>query len=226
MASDGSLSAAGPLRRADALLGGLQRRLVRIGRVMGDLGGWAYLLCALFVTSDVITRRFFGFSSQGTTEISGYLVAFGISWGLTTAMAEKRHIRVEAILGYFPTRVRSYLHFCAITLLEGVTLLLAVRAWDVVRESVELNAHDTGALSIPLVLPQSLWAFGISVFALLVTLIFIRTLLLLILGEHGLVEEMVGVRAIEEDVEEALEAAGKLPPGAQDAAVMQPVHKS
>lgn len=49
---------------------------------MGDLAGWVYLLCACFITFEVISRRYFGFSSQGTTEISGYMLAFGITWGL------------------------------------------------------------------------------------------------------------------------------------------------
>lgn len=210
MTAADSLASPRLLRGVDASLSAIQRLIVRASEVMGDLGGWAYLICAVFVTSDVITRRFFGFSSQGTTEISGYLVAFGISWGLTTAMAEKRHIRIEAILGYFPQRIRSYLHLCAISFLEIIAVLIAWRAWQVTAESWELNAKDTGALSIPLVLPQSLWAFGLSVFTFFVTLIFLRTIVLLCMADDERIDQLLGVREISEDVKEALEATGQL----------------
>jgi TRAP-type C4-dicarboxylate transport system permease small subunit len=180
----------------------------RLGRVMGDLAGAAYLFCALFITSDVITRRFFGFSSQGTTEISGYLMAFGIAWGLTHAMTEKRHIRIEALLERFPLRVRVYLHLFAIAGLELIAVLLAYRAWNVVIESWELGARDSGALSIPLVGPQAAWAVGITVFAIAVTLALLHAVLLLGAGDQHGVDRMLGVRKVSEDVEEALDALG------------------
>ena len=175
---------------------------------MGDLAGWAYIVCALFITSDVITRRFFGFSSQGTTEISGYLVAFGIAWGLTHALTEKRHIRVEALLQKIPLRLRAYLHLVAILGLELITLVVTWRAWHVVLESWELGARDSGALSIPLVWPQVAWAIGISVFAVATTLTLLLTLALLASGDADGVDRLLGVREISEDVDEALDAAG------------------
>ena len=52
-------------------------------------------LCALFITFDVVARRFFGFSSQATIELTGYALAFGIAWGLAHALATRAHIRVD-----------------------------------------------------------------------------------------------------------------------------------
>jgi hypothetical protein len=87
-------------------------------------------------------------------------------------------------------------------------LLFARRAWDVVLESWEFGAKDTSALSIPLIIPQGLWAVGISVFCVLTVMIFLETLLLLLLGQQGMVDQRLGSRSIEEETEEALGAVG------------------
>ena len=134
---------------------------------MNSLAGWMYLLCACFITLDVLSRRFLHFSSQGTTEISSYMLAFGISWGLAQALTSRGHIRVDVLVLRLPVRVRAYLHLLALAFLTVLGLLFARRAWDVVLESWEFGAKDTSALSIPLILPQGLWAIGLSVFCVL-----------------------------------------------------------
>jgi hypothetical protein len=44
-----------------------------LARGMNRCAGWLFVLCALFVTFDVLARKFLGFSSQSTTELSGYM---------------------------------------------------------------------------------------------------------------------------------------------------------
>ena len=44
-----------------------RRAVARLGTLMGYVAGWGFILCAAFITFDVIARRFFGFSSQATT---------------------------------------------------------------------------------------------------------------------------------------------------------------
>jgi hypothetical protein len=82
------------------------------------------------------------------------------------------------------------------------------RAWAVVRDSWEFNTHDSSALTIPLVVPQTLWALGISAFFLLTILMLAEVLLLLTLGRRADIDRMLGPRTVEEEAEEALEAAG------------------
>ena len=194
------------------LLDRITRATERLGTVMSDAAGWVYLLCGLFITFDVISRRFLGFSSRGTTEISSYLLAFGISWGLSHTLATRGHIRVDVFVQRLPPRPRSYLHALALAFLVVLGALLARRAWDVVLESWEFNARDVSALSIPLIAPQGAWAVGISIFAVLTVLKFLQVVLLLAVGRGETVNQMLGPRTIEEETEEALEAAG-LPHG-------------
>ena len=112
-----------PHRRADhgreirevtnAVLGGLiaaasfcRRAVARIGTLMGYVAGWGFILCAAFITFDVIARRFFGFSSQATTELTGYALAFGISWALAHALTTRAHIRIDVLINHLPERLR------------------------------------------------------------------------------------------------------------------------
>jgi TRAP-type C4-dicarboxylate transport system permease small subunit len=190
------------------LLGQLTHGIERIGDLMNSVAGWMYLLCALFIAFDVVNRRFLGFSSQGTTEISSYMLAFGISWGLAHVLATKGHIRVDVLVMRLPIRLRAYLHALALAFLAVLSLLLARRAWDVVLESWEFGAKDTSALSIPLIVPQGFWAVGLSIFCILTVMILLETLLLLVVGQQEVVDQRLGSRSIEEETEEALEAAG------------------
>jgi TRAP-type C4-dicarboxylate transport system permease small subunit len=175
---------------------------------MGDLAGWGYLVCAFFITFDVVSRRFLGFSSQGTVEISGYLLAFGITWGLAYALSARGHIRVDVVVMRFPLRLRAYAHALALAFLAVFGALLALRAWSVVQESWELGAKETSALTIPLVIPQAPWAVGLTVFAILAAVLMLRTLLLLLRGRYHTVDRILAGRSLEEETEEALEAAG------------------
>jgi TRAP-type C4-dicarboxylate transport system permease small subunit len=191
-----------------ALLDGLGRALERLGNGMGDLAGWGYLVCAVFITFDVVARRFLGFSSQGTVEISGYLLAFGIAWGLAYALSARGHIRVDVVVMRLPLLLRAYAHALSLALLTVFGALLALRAWGVVRESWELGAKETSALAIPLVIPQVPWALGLTVFAVLAAVLMLRTALLLLRAQYPAVDRMLAGRSLEEETEEALEAAG------------------
>ena len=193
------------------LLDRVQRAIERTGDVMADVAGWLYLVSAFFISFDVISRRYLGFSSQGTTEISGYLLAVAITWGFAYALSCRAHIRVDVLLTRMPLRLRAYLHTLALTLLTVLTLLLARRGWSVVAESLEFGARDTSALSIPLALPQIPWAFGLTVFGALAVLMLLRAGLLLAAGRPEAVDRMVASRGFEEEAEEAREAAGLVP---------------
>jgi len=199
--ADGAGASPPPLDRLSA-------GLACLGSAMGDLAGWGYLVCAFFITFDVVSRRFLGFSSQGTVEISGYLLAFGITWGLAYALSARGHIRVDVLVMRFPLGLRAYAHALALAFLAIFGGLLALRAWGVVRESWELGARETSALTIPLVIPQAPWAVGLTVFAILAAVLMLRTLLLLLQRRYEAVDRMLSSRTLEEETEEALEAAG------------------
>lgn len=196
-----------------ALLQRQRHAVEAVGRVMNDVAGWLFVVCALFVTFDVLARKFFAFSSRATVELTGYMLAFGIAWGLADALTTRAHIRVDVLVTRMPLRLRVWMHAVALAFLVTLAFLFVWRGWAVVRESWEFGARDSSAMTIPLVVPQGLWAIGISVFFLVAVLLFVEVLVLLALRRWADVDLLLGPRTVIEEAEEAIEAAGLKAPG-------------
>jgi TRAP-type C4-dicarboxylate transport system permease small subunit len=177
------------------------------GGVMSAVAGWLFVVCALFVSFDVLSRKFFGFSSQATVELTGYMLAFGIAWGFTEALTSRAHIRVDVLVSRMPLGLRGYMHALALTFLAVLGFFLTWRGWSIVYESWEFGARDSSALTIPLVVPQGLWAAGITVFFALVVVMWLEVALLLVLRRADVIDRLLGARTLEEETAEALEAA-------------------
>lgn len=187
-----------PLRRGVAVLAGL----------MGLLAGWGFVLCAFFIAAEVLSRWVLRISTGSTTEISGYMLAFGLSWGMAHALAQRSHVRIDMLVNRLPQRARVPLHLAALAALGVFTGFMAKGAWDLVEESLLFNATDISLLRIPLAIPQGIWAFGLLVFLLLVALMFLENVLLALSGEFRAVERNLTSRGYHEEAAEALEALG------------------
>jgi len=195
-------------RRLLTLLGRLRAANELVGRVMNDAAGWLFVVCALFVSFDVLARKFLGVSSQATVELTGYMLAFGIAWGLCDALTTRAHIRVDVIVNKLPLGLKVWAHALALTFLAVLAFFFVWRAWAVVLDSWEFNAHDSSALRVPLVVPQALWALGITAFFVLTVLMLVEIVILLSMGRRVQVDRMLGPRTLQEEADEALEAAG------------------
>ena len=189
----------------------LRRASSALAARVNELAGWVFILCAGFITLDVLFRNFGGFSSSATTEITSYMLAFGIAWGLAYALSSRAHIRVDVLVNKLPIAWRQYLHALALAVLTGLALFLAWCAWTLVDESVFFNATDTSALAIPLVIPQGLWAIGISMLAMQAVLQLFEVACLLWAGDAQQIDGLLGARGYEEETQEALEAVGIAP---------------
>lgn len=182
---------------------------------MNYVAGWVFILCAGFVTVDVLLRNFLGFSSRATTEITGYMLAFGIAWGLAHALATRSHIRIDVLVNRLPLEWRQVLHAFALALMTGFALFIAWCAWLLVDESILFNAKDTSALSIPLVIPQGLWFIGIGMLALMSLSLMVEVICLLATGRAAEIDELMGPRGYQEETAEALEAVGEARAGSE-----------
>ena len=190
-----------------ALLVWLRYWIERVGYVMGCAAGWLFVFCSFFITVDVLGRKFFGVSSKATVELTGYMLAFGIAWGLTDALTTRAHIRVDVLVTRMPQGLRVYMHALALAFLVVLNFFFVWRGWAVVEESWMFGAHDSSAITTPLVIPQGLWAAGMTVFLLLSVTMLFEVLVLLVLGERERVDRLLGPRTLDEEAAEALEAA-------------------
>lgn len=194
-----------------AAAGGLRQGVARVAAVMAYLAGWNYLACALFITFDIVARNFFGFSSRATVEVTGYMLACGIAWGLAHTLAARAHIRVDVLVNRFPVAVRAPLHLFALLLLGVFAVFVAWAAYSLYDESALFDAHDNSALRIAMVVPQGIWLVGILAFVAMVAVLLLESILALLAGEPGRLDGLLASRSVDDEAAEAL-AAVKLAP--------------
>lgn len=184
----------------------LRRLIDRAGQAMNVAAGWVFVLCAFSVTFDVIARNTLGVSSQSTTELTGYMLAFGIAWGLPHALTSRAHVRIDIFLNNVPLRWRQHLHILALALLAVFAGFLAYGAIMLVIESWDFGATDMSLLRTPLIIPQGLWALGLTAFFVLIVAMLIEALLLIAAGDSAAVDRLLGTRSYTEEAQEALDA--------------------
>lgn len=183
-----------------------RRGMATVSAVMAHLAGWNYIVCALFITFDVLARSLLGFSSAATVEVTSYMLAGGIGWSLAHTLAARAHIRVDVLVNRMGLGFRAAMHVVALVLLAGFTGFAVWAAWSLVDESLMFNAHDTSMLQIPMALPQSIWAVGLTAFLLMIFFLLAESLLALLEGRAAEVDALLGSRSIDDEAEEALEA--------------------
>ena len=179
-----------------------------LARGMNRCAGWLFVLCALFVTFDVLARKFLGFSSQSTTELSGYMLGVGIAWGLAGALDARTHVRIDILIQKVPPRWRGYLHWLALASLAVFAGFLVYGAWHTTMESWDFKATDNSLLKTPLIIPQGLWLIGTGVFGVMVVLRVLEVALLLPGRDIEAIEHLTGPRSYIEEADEALGAIG------------------
>ena len=185
---------------------GLRTAVAWVAALMGYAAGWNYVACALFITADIVGRSALGVSSTATVEVTGYMLAVGIAWGLAHTLARRAHIRVDVWVNRLPLRLRAVLHLVSLLLLGGFAAFCAWAAWELVDESALFDAHDNSALRVPLVIPQGLWTAGIVAFCAMILVLALESVLSLVLGQPAELDRLLGSRTLEDETAEALEA--------------------
>jgi len=184
------------------------RAIDALARLMGACAGWLIIACAFFITFDVLARRFLGFSTQSSVELSGYMLGIGIAWGLAAAMEARSHVRIDVLIMRFPPGIRRWLHWVALLALVVFAGFLVYGAWYTASESWSFRATDNSLLKTPLIIPQGLWFIGLATFGLMVTLRAVEVTLLLTGGSIEEVERLTGPRSFIEEADETLDALG------------------
>lgn len=185
---------------------GLRGSVTLVATGMGIVAGWGFVLCAFFIAFEVLARALLRVSTGSTVELSGYMLAFGLSWGLAHALAQRSHVRIDIMINRLPRPMRVPLHLLSLALLAVFVGFVAYGACMLVDESLLFNATDISALRTPLAIPQGLWAAGLVVFLLLIICMLIENLLLALAGDAREVERNLSSRSYSEEAEEALEA--------------------
>lgn len=191
-------------------------RLVEVAaRHAMSVAGWAYVAITALICFDIVARRLLGFSSEATSELTGYLMAIGMTWGMAGTLIERGHVRIDVLVQKLPLAVRVWLHLASLAALAVTAGFFVYGAVSLARDSLELGATDLSALRTPLALPQGLWAAGLALLALAVVALGARALAQLRERRLDDLDRMLMARSYEDEAAETLEAVGQA--GARDA---------
>jgi len=183
--------------------------LEAISRRAMSVAGWCYLLITLLICFDIGARRLLGFSSESTTELTGYLMAVGMSWGMAGTLFERGHVRIDVLVQKLPLKVRVWLHLASLLALLVATGFFVQGAISLARDSWELGATDLSTLRTPMVIPQGLWAAGLALMLLAALALLVRALQRLAAGDRDTVDRMLMARSYEDEAAETLEAVAE-----------------
>jgi TRAP-type C4-dicarboxylate transport system permease small subunit len=90
---------------------GARAALDRVLLATGYFAGAIFFALALFISYDVIARKWgteLGIpTTQVTDEISSYMLVLASTWGFAYALWTDAHVRIDVLLPYFPSRLRA-----------------------------------------------------------------------------------------------------------------------
>ncbi len=197
---------------------GIARRLSRaldaLSVALAFLAGSAVFILAFLIVTDIVARRVFRFSLQGTDELGGYVLAMVGSLGLAYVLLVRGFTRIDVMFRVLPPMVRAALHVLAYVTLAGLAAFFAWKAASEWHETWLFDAHANTPLQTPLWIPQGLWAIGMLVFALSALIQALRALLMLF-TTPAQVEAEYGLLQIEDELKDYRRSSPTgTPPGA------------
>ncbi|WP_105318146.1 TRAP transporter small permease [Thermus tenuipuniceus] len=133
-------------------------------------------LFILLVILAQVVGRYLGFVVPSALEMAGFATAGLIFMGLAPTLRAGGHIQMRLLLQKLPPRTRRPLETFALGLGFLTSLYASVQAWLRVAESFRYGDLAPGLLPLPLWLPQSFLAVGLSIFALALLEAFLQAL--------------------------------------------------
>ena len=171
----------------DAIVHALRRINTGIALVLGTV----LFVTAGFVILD-ITMRQFGRSFGGSDEISGYVMAGVASWGLSYALTELAHVRIDLVRQRLRAGGRALMDLFSITVLAGTAMIIAYQAWPVLEKTLARGSRANTALETPLWIPQVVWFSGWLWFAISAAVLVALTVVLVARRDLTTAETLVG----------------------------------
>ena len=180
-----------------------------VGRRAMFVAGLCYLLITLLICFDIAARHLLGFSSEATIELTGYMMAVGMTWGLAGTLFERGHVRIDVLVQKMPLRVRVWLHLASLVALIVSTGFYPWGAVSLARDSFSFDATDLSTLRTPLVIPQGLWAAGFALLLLAALALALRAVRQLALGQYDEMDRALMARTYVDEAAETLEAVAE-----------------
>lgn len=145
--------------------------LRRVNRGVATLCGLVLILTVAFVLYEITARAASVPHLGGADEIGGYVMAGVTAWGLSFALTERAHIRIDMAVARLRPLMRDIVDVASLASIAAVAVTVAIYGWRVVGQSLDAGSRANTPLETPLWWPQIAWWTGWAWFALTATLI-------------------------------------------------------
>ena len=193
-----------------AVLGRLLRSAETLSLGAVWFGGVLTLASVFLIGFDVVARKFFGFTTGGADELSGYAFAISTSWALAFVVLQRGNVRVDVLYQLLPVRVAALLDWISLVALAVFMVILTYYASFVAETSWVQNSAANTPLGTPLWVPQGLWLIGLAWMCLVLMLMLIRASAALVTGDLATIKALCGVRSSEEEALDEAAAGERL----------------
>lgn len=183
----------------------IERILRAVATAFAIVSGFAVLGLAFAIAFDIVARKLFAFSIQGTDEYGGYVLAMIASLGLSHALLQRGHTRVDIVMPYLTTRLQASVNVLALATLLGYAAFIAWYAYAAFSETLEFDSRANSPLQTPLWIPQLLWVIGTWTFVIVAAWALSRAAALIGRAPNDVNREFGPLSAIQEVTELAQE---------------------
>ncbi len=142
----------------------------KIDKVGTRISGIFIIIISIYITIDVLLRKIFSISIEGTVEISGYVMAIVSVWSFSHAFLRKAHIRIDIFYMKAPLSMQIVLDILSLFVLVLFVAPLTYYSGQSLYTSILRMSLANTPLHISLWIPQSLWVAGLIFF--LITIVF------------------------------------------------------
>ena len=181
----------------------------RLENMLAVIFGAIFLALSVLITLEVLLRKLFGFSLQGSHELGGYALAVGATLAFTLALFGRNHIRIDIIHERLPRLFRAVLNCLSSVLMAGFAGLLGYLAWNVIGDTLAYRSVAQTSWATPLIYPQSIWYIGQAIFMLAAIGLAVKSLWLLISGKLARLDEEYQPKSAKQELEDELDSASQ-----------------
>jgi TRAP-type C4-dicarboxylate transport system permease small subunit len=176
-----------------------------IENVLATVFGCIFLLLAVVVTVETISRKVFNVSLQGADELGGYALAVGSTIAFSLALMGRNHIRVDVFHEKFPRALQAFLNWFSVVSLAAFGIFVAWIATKVITDTLQYGSTAQTPWATPLVWPQSVWYAGLVIFALVALGYAVRASWLLGTGRIDTLNHDFHPKSAKEELKEELD---------------------
>ena len=176
-----------------------------VENVLAWVFGSIFLLLAVVVTVETVSRKVFNISLQGADELGGYALAVGSTIAFSLALMGRNHIRVDVFHERFPRGFQAFLNWFSIASLAVFGCFMAWIATKVITDTLQYHSTAQTPWATPLVLPQAVWYAGLVIFALVAVGYAARASQLLVTGQVDKLNRDFHPKSAKEELKEELD---------------------